>query len=144
VKAVTSKPTTLRRASASGRVRAARETIARMQANDVPKKDVLVVARVAATTAVKKTWELIPYCHPIQVDSVEVTFDVGEDNVVIKATVEAIWKTGVEMEALTAVSAAALTIYDMAKAVEKTMRLTNIRLVHKSGGQSGDVWLEQT
>ena len=136
MKAVTSKPTTLRRASASGCVRAARETIARMQANDVPKKDVLVVARVAATAAAKKTWELIPYCHPIPLDSVEVTFDVGDDNVVIEATVEAIWKTGVEMEALTAVSAAALTIYDMLKPLDPDIVIESVKLDQKKGGKS--------
>jgi molybdenum cofactor biosynthesis protein MoaC len=136
VKSVTAKTTTLRRASASARVRTTPEAIARMQANDVPKKDVLVVARVAATAAAKKTWELIPYCHPIPVDSVEVTFDVGGDVVHIEASVEAIWKTGVEMEALTAASTAALTVYDMLKPLDQEIVIESVKLEKKRGGKS--------
>jgi cyclic pyranopterin phosphate synthase len=137
LKSVTSKPTTLRRATAAARVRAQPGTIARMHANDLPKKDVLVVARVAATAAAKKTPDLIPYCHPIPIDSVEVQFDVSGDAVEITVKVEAVWKTGVEMEALTAVSVAALTVYDMCKAADRGMRITDIRLLHKAGGKSG-------
>jgi len=136
VKSVTEKPTTLRRALAAARVRTTADTIARMQSNDLPKKDVLIVARVAATAAVKKTADLIPYCHPIPIDSVEVRFDVGEDSVEISASVEAIWKTGVEMEALTAASTAALTVYDMLKPVDKEIVIESIRLVKKKGGKS--------
>jgi molybdenum cofactor biosynthesis protein MoaC len=136
MKSVTSKTTTLRRASASARVRAAAETIARMRSNDLPKKDVLIVARVAATSAVKKTSELIPYCHPIPIDSVEVEFEVGEDSVGITAAVEAVWKTGVEMEALTAASTAALTVYDMLKPVDKNIVIESVKLEKKRGGKS--------
>jgi molybdenum cofactor biosynthesis protein MoaC len=107
-----------------------------MQSNDLPKKDVLIVARVAATAAVKKTAELIPYCHPIPIDSVEVAFEVGKDEIEISAAVDAIWKTGVEMEALTAVSAAALTIYDMLKPVDQEIVIESIKLVKKKGGKS--------
>ena len=136
MKSVTSKTTTLRRAQASASVKTTPEAIARMKANDLPKKDVLVVARVAATAAVKKTWELIPYCHPIPVDSVEVNFDVGDAGVDIEATVEAVWKTGVEMEALTAVSTAALTIYDMLKPLDQEIVIESVKLEMKTGGKS--------
>jgi molybdenum cofactor biosynthesis protein MoaC len=107
-----------------------------MQSNDLPKKDVLVVARVAATAAVKKTADLIPYCHPIPIDAVEVVFEVGEDDIEISTSVEAIWKTGVEMEALTAASAAALTVYDMLKPIDKEIVIESIKLVAKKGGKS--------
>jgi molybdenum cofactor biosynthesis protein MoaC len=133
---VTSKATTLRRATARARVCAARESIARMQSNDLPKKDVLVVARVAAVNAAKKTPDIIPYCHPVPVDAVEVDFAVDDTGVEITASVEAVWKTGVEMEALTAVSAAALTIYDMLKPVDKDIAIESMRLVEKRGGKS--------
>lgn len=136
MKSVTSKTTTLRRATASARVSTARDAIARMRANELPKRDVLVVARVAAVNAAKKTPDLIPYCHPIPVDSVEVDFEVGEDSVDIRVTVEAIWKTGVEMEALTAASAAALTIYDMLKPLGVEITIDDVRLVEKRGGKS--------
>jgi cyclic pyranopterin phosphate synthase len=136
VRSVTSKTTTLRRATASARVRTTPETIARMRTNDLPKKDVLVVARVAATSAAKKTSELIPYCHPLPVDMVEVEFDVRDDHVGVTARVEAIWKTGVEMEALTAASVAALTIYDMLKPVDKDIVIESVRLEEKRGGKS--------
>jgi molybdenum cofactor biosynthesis protein MoaC len=136
MKSVTSKATTLRRATARARVCAARESIARMQSNDLPKKDVLVVARVAAVNAAKKTPDIIPYCHPVPVDAVEVDFAVDDTGVEITASVEAVWKTGVEMEALTAVSAAALTIYDMLKPVDKDIAIESMRLVEKRGGKS--------
>ncbi len=136
MKSVTSKITTLRRATATARVHARPDTIARMQANDLPKKDVLVVARVAGTMAAKKTPDIIPYCHPIPVDSVEIVFEVGEDRVDITATVEAIWKTGVEMEALTAASSAALTIYDMLKPIDKELLIDDVRLSQKRGGKT--------
>jgi molybdenum cofactor biosynthesis protein MoaC len=136
LKSVTSKTTTLRRASARARVRTKPGTIERMQANDLPKKDVLIVARVAATSAVKKTADLIPYCHPIPIDFVEVTFDVGKDAIEISASVEAIWKTGVEMEALTAATTAALTVYDMLKPVDKEIVIEEVRLEKKKGGKS--------
>jgi molybdenum cofactor biosynthesis protein MoaC len=136
MKSVTDKPTTLRRAIATGAVKASPDAIRRMQDNDLPKKDVLVVARVAAVTAAKRTPDIIPYCHPLPIDSVSIEFDVGEDIVRITATVEAVWKTGVEMEAITAVSVAALTIYDMLKPVDKDMEITGVRLEKKTGGKS--------
>ena len=136
MKRVTSKPKTLRRATASGCVRTTAETIQRMQANDLPKKDVLPVARVAGVTAAKKTSDIIPYCHPLPIDSVEVDFEVHDNRVDITASVEAIWKTGVEMEALTAVSAAALTIYDMLKPVDKNIVIDAIKLDVKRGGKT--------
>jgi molybdenum cofactor biosynthesis protein MoaC len=136
MKSVTSKPTTLRRASATARVKASADAVARMRANDLPKKDVLVVARVAGVTAAKNTPDLIPYCHPIPVDSVEIDFVLGEATIDITATVEAIWKTGVEMEALTAATAAALTVYDMLKPVDTNLEISSVRLVEKRGGKS--------
>jgi molybdenum cofactor biosynthesis protein MoaC len=136
MKPITGKNKTLRTARATGVVRAAPESITRLQNNDVPKKDILVVARVAGVTAAKRTPEVIPYCHPIPIDAVELSFDVHEDHIAIEATVEAIWKTGVEMEALTAVSAAALTIYDMLKPIDKTLVIDSILLQEKRGGKS--------
>jgi cyclic pyranopterin phosphate synthase len=136
MKSITSKPTTHRYARAVARIHAAPETLRRMEANDLPKKDVLAVARVAGVTAAKKTPEVIPYCHPIPVESVTVDFEVGEDRVDIRAEVEAIWKTGVEMEALTAVSVAALTIYDMLKPVDKQLIIETVRLNEKRGGKT--------
>jgi cyclic pyranopterin phosphate synthase len=136
MKSVTSKNTTLRRATARAVLRAKPDTVARIETNDLPKKDVLAVARVAGTAAAKRTPDLIPYCHPIPVDSVEIVFSVGADRVEITATVEAIWKTGVEMEALTAATAAALTVYDMLKPVDDDLSIESVRLVEKRGGKS--------
>ncbi len=136
MKSVTAKTTTLRRATASASIKTGSETIKRMQANDLPKKDVLIVARVAAVTAAKKTPDLIPYCHPLPIDSVDVRFEIHEDRIDIEATVEAVWKTGVEMEALCAASVAALTIYDMLKPVDKNMVIETTRLVKKRGGKT--------
>jgi molybdenum cofactor biosynthesis protein MoaC len=136
MKSVTSKTSTLRRATATARVRATPNAIARLQANDLPKKDVLAVARVAGTGAAKRTADLIPYCHPIPIGSVEIAFDVGPSHVDVTASVEAVWKTGVEMEALTAASVSALTIYDMLKAVEKDIEIETVRLQEKRGGKS--------
>jgi molybdenum cofactor biosynthesis protein MoaC len=136
MKSITSKTTTLRRAVAKARVIASAGAIARMRENDLPKKDVLAVARVAAVTAAKKTPDLIPYCHPIPIDAVDVSFDVEEGHVDITVAVEAIWKTGVEMEALSGASAAALTIYDMLKPVDKNLEITSVRLESKRGGKT--------
>jgi cyclic pyranopterin phosphate synthase len=133
---ITHKSTTLRRATARGRVRASQETIARLRDNRTSKPDVLVVARVAAMSAAKKTSELVPYCHPVPIDSVEVTFETRGDAVEIVAVVEAVARTGVEMEALTAVSLAALTIYDMLKPDDRAVVIEEIRLESKSGGRS--------
>ena len=135
------KPPTERVAVAKGEVVMKPETLALIRAGALKKGDILTVAQVAGIMGAKRTSDLIPLCHPLPLTHVEVEFALRGDlpGVEITATARTVAQTGVEMEALTAVSVAALTIYDMAKAVEKTMRLTNIRLVRKHGGQSGDV-----
>ena len=117
------------------------ETLALIREGELKKGDVLTLAQVAGIMAAKRTSELIPLCHPLSLNHIEVNLVLDEalPGVRITARVGTVGKTGVEMEALTAVSVAALTVYDMAKAVEKTMRIQNIRLVEKRGGQSGDV-----
>lgn len=138
---VSPKPDTERIAVARGEVRMKKETLDLIRAGQMKKGDVLTVAQIAGITAAKRTSDLIPLCHPLpltQVD-VELSLDDSLPGVIITATAKTVGKTGVEMEALTAVSIAALTVYDMAKAVEKTMHIQNIRLVEKHGGQSGDV-----
>ena len=134
------KPDTRRVAVAKGEVQMQPETLQLVVAGGVPKGDVLTTAQIAGIMAAKHTPDLIPLCHPLQLTKVDVEFEIDEANarIEITATARCQGKTGVEMEALTAVSVAALTIYDMAKAVEKTMRIGNIRLVQKSGGKSGD------
>ncbi len=148
------KPETARRARASGRVLLSGSTLARITSTDaaqaLPKGDVLQVARLAAIQAVKRTADLIPLCHPLRITGVTVDFSVppadaaGQDAATeqraidIAVEVRAHDRTGVEMEALTAVSVAALTIYDMCKAVDRGMSITAIQLEHKSGGRSGD------
>lgn len=136
---VTGKDETERVAVAKGRVIMKKETLDLILANEVKKGDVLGVARIAGIMAAKKTGELIPLCHPLNITSVEVEFEPLRDlpGVDITATAKVASKTGVEMEALTAVSVAALTIYDMCKAADKEMTLTDIRLVKKTGGKSG-------
>ncbi len=136
---VTAKEVTEREAVAKGRVLMKMETLELILANEVKKGDVLGVARVAGILAAKKTGELIPLCHPLNITSVEVEFEPLKDVpcIDITATARVSSKTGVEMEALTAVSVAALTIYDMCKAVDKGMTLTDMRLVRKTGGKSG-------
>lgn len=136
---VSAKEVTEREAVAKGRVLMKMETLELILANEVKKGDVLGVARVAGILAAKKTGELIPLCHPLNITSVEVEFEPVRDVpcIDITATARVSSKTGVEMEALTAVSVAALTIYDMCKAVDKGMTLTEIRLVRKTGGKSG-------
>lgn len=135
------KPETERLAIARGEVRMKMETFELIRAGSIKKGDVLVLAQVAGIMAAKRTAELIPLCHPLLLSHIDVTcrLDEGIPGVEICAAVKTSGKTGVEMEALTAVSVAALTIYDMAKAAEKTMRIQNIRLIEKRGGQSGDV-----
>ena len=136
---VTAKDETERVAVAKGRVLMKKETLELILANEVKKGDVLGVARVAGIMAAKKTGELIPLCHPLNITSVEVEFEPlsGTPGIDITATAKVSSKTGVEMEALTAVSVAALTVYDMCKAADKGMTLTDIRLVKKTGGKSG-------
>jgi len=117
------------------------ETLALIRAGQIKKGDVLTVAQIAGVMAAKRTSELIPLCHPLPLTHIDVHCELRDDlpGVSLTATARTTGKTGVEMEALTAVSVAALTIYDMAKAVEKTMRISNVRLLEKHGGQSGDV-----
>ncbi len=135
------KPDTERVAVAAGEVVMRPETLALIRAGQIKKGDVLTVAQLAGIMAAKRTAELIPLCHPLALTQIDVRCELRDDlpGVAITATVRTTGKTGVEMEALTAVSVAGLTVYDMAKAVEKTMRITNVRLVEKHGGQSGDV-----
>jgi len=132
---------TRRVAVAEGRITMEPTTLALVQSGTARKGDVLGVARIAGIQAAKKTGDLIPLCHPIALTRVAVEFEVdpSSSSVLCRASTECTGQTGVEMEALTAVSVAALTIYDMAKAAEKTMKIQNIRLVEKHGGKSGDV-----
>lgn len=135
------KPDTVRVAIAKGEVHMRSETLSLIREGAIKKGDVLTVAQLAGVMAAKRTAELIPLCHPLPIHQIEVDIKPEPElpGIVITASVRTTGKTGVEMEALTAVSVAALTIYDMAKAAEKTMRIHNIRLVEKRGGQSGDV-----
>ena len=138
---VGSKPETERLATARGEVLMKSATLDLIRAGLLKKGDVLTVAQIAGITAAKRTSDLIPLCHPLPITHVDVklSLDDGLPGVLISATVKTNGKTGVEMEALTAVSVAALTVYDMVKAAEKTMKIQNIRLVEKHGGRSGDV-----
>jgi cyclic pyranopterin monophosphate synthase len=138
---VGAKPETERTAVARGEVHLRKETIDLVRQGLMKKGDVLTTAQIAGIMAAKRTADLIPLCHPIPINQVEVTLELDDElpGVQIRAAVRTVGKTGVEMEALTAVSVAALTIYDMVKAVEKTGRIQNIRLVEKRGGLSGDV-----
>jgi cyclic pyranopterin phosphate synthase len=134
---VSEKAVTERAATARGRVLMAAETLARVTERRAAKGDVLAVAQLAGIMAAKRTADLIPLCHPLALSKVTVTLEAGADGVEIEATVKVAGRTGVEMEALTAVSVAALTVYDMLKAVDRGMRITDIRLVMKEGGRSG-------
>ena len=135
------KPDTERVAVAAGEVLMRPETLALIRAGQIKKGDVLSVAQIAGVMAAKRTSELIPLCHPLPLTHIDVRCELRDElpGIAITATARTTGKTGVEMEALTAVSVAALTIYDMAKAAEKTMRINNVRLLEKHGGQSGDV-----
>ncbi len=143
---VSEKKTTFREAVARGTVRMQPTTLKLIQEGGVAKGDVLGVARLAGIMAAKQTPQLIPLCHPLLITDVKVDFEVVElrSSINIVATVRCAGQTGVEMEALTAVSVTALTIYDMCKAVDRGMTLDNIRLVRKSGGKSGEIVLEGT
>ncbi len=143
---VSLKPDTRRTAVAAGRVLVNRETWELIRTGGVKKGDVLCVARVAGIMAAKRTPDLIPMCHPIAIDGIELDVYLSEEmtSVEITATVTCTGPTGVEMEALTAVSAAALTVYDMCKAVQRDMVIDDIRLLRKSGGQSGDFTRRET
>jgi cyclic pyranopterin phosphate synthase len=135
---VTAKAVTARTATARGRVEVSAEVVDLLRGVGVPKGDALAVARVAGIMAAKRTPDLIPLCHPLAISGVEVDLTVDDDAVAITATVRTADRTGVEMEALTAVGVAALTVVDMVKAVDKLARITDIEVVAKSGGKSGD------
>ena len=136
---VSEKPETSRTAIAKGEIVMLDETLQLIIAGSISKGDVLGAARLAGVMAAKKTSELIPLCHPLPLNYIGVDFEFDEElpGIKVTATAKTVGNTGVEMEALTAVSVAALTIYDMAKSAEKTMRIQNIRLVRKEGGRSG-------
>ena len=137
---VSAKAATLRRAVAEGFVRMRPETVALIQAGGVEKGDALAVARIAGIQGAKRTSDLVPLCHPLRLDRVGVTLEPeGADRFRIEAEVVAVDRTGVEMEALTAVAAAALTLYDMIKGVDRSAAISEIRLLTKEGGRSG-VW----
>ena len=138
---VGAKPETARRAVARARVRMSPETAAAVVAGDAPKGDVLGTARIAGIMAAKRTGELIPLCHPIGLDAVDVvaTVDPAAGEVVLDATASVTARTGVEMEAMTAAAVAALTVYDMVKGVERGVEVASVHLVRKEGGRSG-VW----
>ena len=135
---VGAKAATGRRAVASGRIAMAPEALAAIRAGNAPKGDVLSTARIAGIMAAKRTAELIPLCHPLALTSVAVDFDWEADGISVRATAATTGPTGVEMEALTAASVALLTLYDMAKALDRAMVIGDIRLLEKSGGRSGD------
>jgi cyclic pyranopterin phosphate synthase len=135
---VSGKDVSLRTAIASGRVLVSAEVIALLRGDGVPKGDALGVARIAGIMAAKRTPDLIPLCHPIAISGVEVALFVLDDAVAIEATVRTTDRTGVEMEALTAVSVAALALIDMVKAVDPAAVVTDVRVEHKSGGVHGD------
>ena len=141
---VSGKPDTQREAVAKCLVRMKVATLERLKKKDVPKGDVLAVAQLAGIMAAKQTPQIIPLCHPILIGEVKVEFSLDEENgaVEITAAVKSLGKTGVEMEALTAAAVAALTIYDMCKAVDRGIRIESLRLVSKSGGKSGTIKLE--
>jgi cyclic pyranopterin phosphate synthase len=138
---VGAKPDGDRLAIARGEVKMLPQTLELIRAGNIKKGDVLTVAKIAGICGAKKTSDLIPLCHPMALTKIDVDLELDDTipGVIITSTVRTIGKTGVEMEALTAVSIAALTIYDMAKAVEKTMKIQNIRLIEKHGGVSGDI-----
>lgn len=132
------KPETERVAVASGRILMRPDTLDRIRSGAAAKGDVLGVARLAGILAAKKTGELIPLCHPIPLTSIAIDFDGESESMLVTATVKTVGRTGVEMEALTAVSVACLTVYDMVKSVDREVVIERIRLESKSGGRSGD------
>lgn len=138
------KDITLRTAAARGEILMNPETIRLLNEGKMKKGDVLAVAQVAGIMGAKKTSDIIPMCHNIFISGCDMNFEVHEDKVEITAVLKTEGKTGIEMEALTAVSIAALTIYDMCKAVDKKMKIQNVRLISKTGGRSGDIILEES
>ncbi|URZ14201.1 cyclic pyranopterin monophosphate synthase MoaC [Clostridium felsineum] len=139
---VSEKKDTVRTAVAKGKIRLQKETIKLIKDNGIKKGDVLAVAQVAGIMGAKKTADLIPMCHNIIITGSDINFKIFDNYIEIEAEVSTVGKTGIEMEALSAVSAAALTIYDMCKAVDKEMIIDNITLVKKTGGRSGDFYKE--
>lgn len=135
---ITAKDTTLREALARGKVLMRPDTVAAIETGGMPKGDVFGVARIAGVMAAKKTGELIPLCHPLELTAIDIQFSTNaqEGEIVIEAKVKTLGRTGVEMEAMTAVSVAALTIYDMCKSADREMILTDIKLITKYGGKS--------
>ena len=136
---VSDKPVQQRSATARGEIRMAKETLRLIRSDKIAKGNVFVTARIAGIQAAKRTGDLIPMCHPLRLTSVEVRFEPSEEegSLEVEGTVRARDRTGVEMEAMTAVSVAALTVYDMCKAVDKEITISSIRLMKKSGGKSG-------
>ena len=135
---VSDKPVSQRQATARGRIDMQPATLEKIKAGQIGKGDVFGVARLAAIMAAKKVGDLIPLCHPLGLDSADIAFETDDTGVIITATCRIHGRTGVEMEAMTAVSIAALTIYDMCKAIDRAMCIGTLRLTHKSGGRSGD------
>jgi len=135
---ISEKQDSKRTARARATISMAKETIVALQQGDVPKGDVFAVARVAGIQAAKRTGDIIPLCHPLMLSSVKVEFEISDDKVEIEAEVTTVGRTGVEMEALTACSVSALTIYDMCKSLDKRMKITDLALLQKTGGSSGD------
>jgi cyclic pyranopterin monophosphate synthase len=135
---VSDKAVTARSATARGRVQVSSRVVELLRGEGVPKGDALAVARVAGIMAAKRTPDLVPLCHPLALSGVDVSLDVADDAVEISATVRTTDRTGVEMEALTSVTVAALTVIDMVKAVDKHARITDVEVIAKSGGRSGD------
>ncbi|NLI80211.1 MAG: cyclic pyranopterin monophosphate synthase MoaC [Deltaproteobacteria bacterium] len=136
---VSDKGVTVREARAETTVRVSRKTMESILDRSVPKGNVLEAARIAGIMAGKKTWEWIPLCHPIQITGIDIEFDLKEElnEIHISSRVRSLDRTGVEMEAMVAVTAAALTVYDMCKAIDRAMSIDHIRLTYKSGGRSG-------
>jgi len=135
---VSGKNETVRIAKAYGKIVMSKELIKMIKENKVKKGNVITTAKIAGIMAAKKTSELIPLTHPLNIEKVDLTFTINKNNIEVKSLVKLTGKTGVEMEALTAVSVALLTIYDMGKAVDKRMEITDIYLLEKSGGKSGN------
>jgi cyclic pyranopterin monophosphate synthase len=135
---VSGKDVTVRTAHAQGRFITTPEVIALLRRDGLPKGDALAVARIAGLAGAKRTPDLVPLCHPVALHGVTVDLDVGEDSIVIDASTRTADRTGVEMEALTAVVAAGLALYDMVKAVDRSAQLTDVRLLAKAGGRSGE------
>jgi cyclic pyranopterin phosphate synthase len=135
---ISEKQDSKRTAKARATISMAKETIVALQQGDLPKGDVFAVARVAGIQAAKRTGDIIPLCHPLMLSSVKVEFEIIDDKVEIEAEVTTVGRTGVEMEALTACSVSALTIYDMCKSMDKRMEITDLALLQKTGGLSGD------